>query len=263
MPQPPRPVVLVFNKTNGFRHEEAIPAADRLFSELCAEHDWEVCVTDDAAIYDNDALRKFQLVVWNNVSGDVLTPLQCESFKQWTASGGGWLGVHASGGDLGYDWQWYVDELLGAQFHGHTLDPHLQDADLLVTNPSVPLTAHLPARWRVPNEEWYAFANNPRESGCEVLLTIDRNSYVTQGELAPNWIDRMKGEHPQVWRHRLGRGRVFYSAIGHQPETYALAEYRELLGKAMRWAMLGEGGDPPVSRYSISGRDSSSGTASR
>jgi type 1 glutamine amidotransferase len=240
------PAVLVFNKTNGFRHEAAIPAADRLFSELAAEHGWEVCVTDDAGVYDTDALRKFQLIVWNNVSGDVLTVSQRESLQQWIESGGGWVGVHGSGGDLSYDWQWYVDELLGAQFHGHTLDPQLQDADLLVTNPATALTAHLPARWRVQGEEWYAFANNPRERGCEILLTIDRNSYITKGELAPNWIDRMAGEHPQAWRHRQGQGRVFYSAIGHQPETYALPDYRELLRKAMRWAMWGEAGDLPT-----------------
>jgi type 1 glutamine amidotransferase len=236
----------VFNKTNGFRHKDAIPAADRLFSELCAEQDWDVCITDNAAAHEADALRDVQLVVWNNTSGDVLSPIQRTALQEWLEAGGGWLGVHASGGDLSYDWPWYVETLLGAQFHGHTLDPHIQDADLLVTNPAVPLTAQLPARWRVPSEEWYAFANNPRDSGCEILLTIDRNSYLTKGEMAPNWIDRMLDEHPQVWRHRQGQGRVFYSAIGHRPATYDLPEYRELLRKAMRWAMLGEGGDPPV-----------------
>lgn len=244
MPQASCPNVLVFNKTNGFRHEAAIPVADRVFSELANEQGWDVCVTDDAGVYDTDTLRKFQLVVWNNVSGDVLTQTQRAALQQWIESGGGWIGVHGAGGDLEYDWQWYVDDVLRAQFHGHTLDPHMQDADLLVSNPAVSLTAHLPARWRVPNEEWYAFANNPRERGCEILLTIDRNSYITKGEIAPNWNDSMAGEHPQVWRHRQGQGRVFYSAIGHQPETYALPEYRELLSRAMRWAVLGEEGDP-------------------
>jgi|GEM_PF-4349668 len=48
----------------------------------------------------------------------------------------------------------------------------------------------------------------------------------------------MLGEHPLVWRHR--QGQVFYSAIGNRPETYELSEYRELLSKAMRWAMATE-----------------------
>ena len=106
-----RPAVLVFNRTNGFRHDEAIPAADRVFSELAAENGWDVFVTDDAEVHEPDALDKFQLVVWNNVSGDVLTLKQRESLRRWLESGGGWLGIHASGGDLSYDWDWYVDDL--------------------------------------------------------------------------------------------------------------------------------------------------------
>ncbi|MCB1688107.1 MAG: ThuA domain-containing protein [Halioglobus sp.] len=232
-----RPAVLVFNKTNGFRHEEAIPAADRVFSELAAENGWDVFVTDSADVHDPDSLARFQLVVWNNVSGDVLTLEQRESLQQWLESGGGWLGVHGSGGDLSYDWGWYVDTLIGTQFHGHTLDPQFQDAELVVMDASEPLTEHLGPRWRVPNEEWYAFASNPRDRGCEILLTIDKSSYITRGEISPGWTDDMTGEHPQAWRHCQGKGRVFYSAIGHNPETYVLPEYRQLLGKAMRWAI--------------------------
>ena len=233
-----RPAVLVFNKTSGFRHEEAIPAADRVFSELAAENGWDVFVTDDAVVHDAENLDSFQLVIWNNVSGDVLTHQQRASLRRWLESGGGWMGVHGSGGDLSYGWDWYVDTLIGTQFHGHTLDPMFQDAELLVVDTSQPLTAHLHSPWRVPAEEWYAFASNPRSKGYEILLTIDKDSYITKGEIAPGWTDNMTGEHPQVWRHCPGKGRAFYSAIGHQPETYELPEYRELLNRAMRWAIV-------------------------
>ncbi|CAA0102428.1 Uncharacterised protein [Halioglobus japonicus] len=232
-----RPAVLVFNKTNGFRHGAAIAAADQTFSELAEANGWDVYVTDNAAVHTRDSLHKFRLVVWNNVSGDVLCVDQRQALRQWLEAGGAWLGVHASGGDLSYDWDWYVDEVIGTQFHGHTLEPQFQDAELLVTDASEPMTAHLQSSWRIPAEEWYAFASNPREKGYEILLTLDKNSYVTKGELAPGWIDNMPGEHPQVWRHHLREGRVFYSAIGHQAETYRLPEYRELLNHAMRWGM--------------------------
>lgn len=99
---------------------EAIPAADRMFSELAAENRWDVFVIDNAGAHSPDILGKFQLVVWNNVSGDVLTTDQRESLLQWLDAGGGWAGVHGSSGDLSYDWDWYVNALIGAQFHGHT-----------------------------------------------------------------------------------------------------------------------------------------------
>lgn len=235
-----RPAVLIFNKTKGFRHEEALPAADQVFSDLAAENGWDVFVTDDAGLHEPDALNKFQLVIWNNVSGDVLNIEQRESLRRWLESGGGWLGVHASGGDLSYDWDWYVDTLIGAQFHGHTLEPQFQDAQLVVADATQSLTAHITPTWLIPAEEWYAFASNPRDKGYEILLTLDKNSYVTKGEISPGWIDDMPGEHPQVWRHCQGKGRVFYSAIGHRPQTYALPGYRELLNRAMRWAIAGE-----------------------
>ncbi|MEZ5571052.1 MAG: ThuA domain-containing protein [Halioglobus sp.] len=240
LPQLPaftRPAVVIFNKTNGFRHDEAIPAADQVFSDLAAENGWDVFVTDDAQVHEAHVLDKFQLVIWNNVSGDVLTLAQRESLRRWLESGGGWLGVHGSGGDLSYDWDWYVNTLIGAQFHGHTLDPHLQDALLLAADSAHPLTTHIDTPLLIPTEEWYAFASNPRNKGYEILLTLDKSSYITKGEISPGWIDDMAGEHPQVWCHYLEKGRVFYSAIGHQPATYELPEYRELLNRAMQWAI--------------------------
>lgn len=244
MPAFTRPAVLIFNKTNGFVHKDAIPVADEVFSQLARAQGWDVFVTDNAAVHNPDVLRKFQLVVWNNVSGDVLTAAQRESLKQWLEGGGGWVGVHGSGGDTSYQWPWYVDTLLGAQFVGHTMDPQFQDAQLQVTTPGLAITEHLPSPWTVPSEEWYAFAANPRDKGYEILLTIDEDSYLTHGETTSGWMagwmDRMTGEHPLVWRHQLGQGRVFYSAIGHRPETYATSEYQQLLSAAMRWAMGGQ-----------------------
>lgn len=232
-----RPAVLVFNRTNGYRHGAAISAADEAFSELSDANGWDIFITDNAGVHERDSLRNFQLVVWNNVSGDVLSASQRASFRQWLEGGGAWLGVHASGGDLSYDWDWYVNTVIGSQFHGHTLEPQFQDARLLVADACEPITEHLDGSWLIPAEEWYAFASNPRDRGSEILLTLDKNSYVTRGELSPGWIDNMPSEHPQVWRHCVEGGRVFYSAIGHQGATYALPEYRGLLNKAMRWCM--------------------------
>lgn len=243
LPQFSKPAVLVFNKTNGFRHFDALPVADAMFTELAHAQGWDVFVTDNAAVHNPGVLDNFSLVIWNNVSGDVLTEEQRSSLKQWLTSGGGWLGVHASGGDTSYQWPWYVETLIGAQFIGHTMMPQFQDAELYRTDLDTVVTDHLPTPWRVPAEEWYAFDSSPRDKGYEILVTIDPGSYETHGPVSSGWMegwsDRMgsDGEHPQVWRHRPGQGRAFYSAIGHQPGTYEIPAYRELLSKAMRWTM--------------------------
>lgn len=229
-----KPAVLIFNKTNGFVHKDAIPVAEQVLAELVSANGWEPYVSRNAAVHSPELLAQFDVVIWNNVSGDVLTTDQRQSLKEWIESGGGWLGVHASGGDFSYEWDWYVNTLIGAQFIGHTMKPQFQDADVLVADASLPVTAHLPTPWRVPQEEWYAFGSNPRDKGYEVLLTLDESSYITVGKSFAG-VDRMDGEHPIAWRHTLGSGRVVYSAIGHQAATYRISDYQEFLSRAMNW----------------------------
>ena len=229
-----KPALLVLSKANGYVHIDALPAGQAMLVELAAENGWDIYATDNAATHNAEDLDKFRVVVWNNVSGDVLTKDQRSALREWIESGGAWIGIHASGGDPHYRWDWYVDTLIGTQFAGHTMKPQFQDADVLVTEPDEPVTAHLPVPWTVPNEEWYAFDTNPRSKGYDILLTMDTQSYVQAGGNFL-WRDDMEGEHPIAWRHELGQGRVLYSAIGHQAATYDIPEFRELIRNAIRW----------------------------
>lgn len=231
-----KPAVLVFNKVNGFIHKEALPRADALFTQLGADNGWDVFVTGNAAVHNPEDLAKFSLIVWNNTSGDVLTLDQRAALRGWLEAGGGWLGVHAAGGDPSYQWDWYVETLIGAQFVGHTMSPQFQDADLYRADGAPELSAQVPNPWRVAHEEWYAFAANPRDKGYEIILTIDEASYITKGETFFG-VDSMAGEHPLAWRHRVGEGRALYTAIGHQAATYDIPEYQAFLSAAMRWTM--------------------------
>ena len=233
-----RPAVLVLNKTNGFIHKDAIPAADAMLKRIADKQGWDLFISNNGATHNSDVINQFDLIVWNNVSGDVLTEDQRNSLKQWLNDGGGWIGIHAAGGDPHYDWDWYVETLIGTQFVGHTMDPQFQDADILVADTSLPMTSHLPTPWRIAQEEWYAFDNNPRDKGYEIILTIDEDSYITKGKNWRGGVDNMEGEHPMAWRHIIGEGRVFYSAIGHQAATYELPDYEKLITEAMNWAII-------------------------
>lgn len=231
-----RPTVLVFNKTNGFIHRDALPAGDKMLTELADELGWDVFITNNGAIHNAEDLKRFEMVVWNNTSGDVLTEEQRTDFKVWLEQGGGWVGMHAAGGDPSYKWDWYVDVLIGAQFIGHTMEPQFQDADLYVADKTLEITSHIPVPWSVKQEEWYAFDQNPRDKGYEILLTIDEDSYITVGDTKFGFVDSMEGEHPIAWRHQVGEGKVFYSSIGHTAPSYSVPENRELIKKAMVWA---------------------------
>lgn len=237
-----RPAILVFSKTNGFRHEEAIPAANALFARLAADNGWGVYQTESGAAFSPEILARFDAVVFNNVSGDVFTPDQRAALQAFIESGGGFVGFHGSGGDNEYAWRWYVDELIGAQFIGHPMDPQFQQGTLRVESKDHPATATLPDAW-TREEEWYSFAASPRAKGYNVLLTLDESSYKAEGLMGQNLA--MGADHPMAWWHCQGQGRAFFSALGHKPEYYAEPNNVALLLGATRWALRldGEGCD--------------------
>jgi uncharacterized protein len=225
--------VLVFSKTNSFIHKEAIPAAKALFEKMGAEQGWSVYQSDSGALYNAEDLAHFDVVVWNNVTGDVLLPAQRAAMQTWLEQGGGYVGLH-SAGDSSHDvWPWYQDNVIRAHWIGHPLKPQFQQATLHVEQPADPIVAALPLNWS-RTDEWYSFAKSPRGPDVRVLVTIDESSY-TPGSMFGTAL-AMGGDHPVIWKHCVGRGRALYSALGHTAESFAEPEYREVLKRAIAWA---------------------------
>lgn len=236
-----RPAILLFTKTNGYRHDQAIDAGVPMFEEIAKRRGWSLFHTENSAVHRPELLGRFDAVVWHNTSGNVLSDDQRASLMQWIEGGGGFVGVHGAGGDPSYDWTWYVEELIGAQFIGHTMGPQFQDATLVVEDRSHPATRRLPASI-VHNEEWYSFDRSVRDRpGWRVLASVDESTYTPRMDLLWMDSDLSMGDHPVVWSHCLGRGRTFFSALGHQRASYARPEMRELLEGATAWAAFLEG----------------------
>jgi type 1 glutamine amidotransferase len=246
-----RPAILVFSKTNGFRHEEAIPAANALFSQIARDNDWGYFQTENGASFDPAILSRFDAVVFNNVSGDVFAPNQRQALKDFIENGGGFVGVHGAGGDFSYEWRWYVDQLIGAQFKGHPLGPQFQRATVRVEDRSHPATQALPETWQRV-DEWYSFDRSPRRPGYHVLLTLDEKSYANHKMMGKDL--SMGADHPLAWWHCTGKGRVFYSAMGHKAAAYREPEYRTMLLGALNWALHGKECATPTAAATESAR---------
>jgi type 1 glutamine amidotransferase len=244
--EPDDPAVLVFTKTNGFRHEEAIPAGLAEIREVAERRGWQVFHTENAAVFDPEILPRFAATIWHNTSGDLLTPAQRTAFRHWLEAGGGFVGIHGAGGDFEYEWPWYVDRVIGAQFIGHPMGPQFQRGTVNVVAKDHPATRGLPDSWS-STEEWYSFDHNPRETGSKVLVTVDERSYSPHVSGFYALLDlgeddlTMGEEHPVVWQHCVEHGRAIYSALGHSAEAYAMPEYEKLLEGAIAWAAGFEG----------------------
>ncbi|HEX4769980.1 MAG TPA: ThuA domain-containing protein [Bryobacteraceae bacterium] len=225
------PAILVFSKTNGFREDAAVRAANTALGAIAAKRGWSAFFTENGAVFNPADLSRFQATVWNNTSGDVLTPDQKQAFRSYIENGGGFVGIHGAGGDPRYEWRWYVDTLLGAEFKGHPLHPQFQRAVIHIEDPNDVTMAGLPTEWsRV--DEWYSFEKSPRGGGIKVLATLDERTY------SPKmfWKDiSMGADHPIIWKHCVGNGRVFYSALGHSASTYQEPLHLKELESGIAW----------------------------
>jgi uncharacterized protein len=226
------PAILVFSKTNGFRQDDAVRAANAALTAIAKNRGWSAFFTENGAAFNRADLSRFQATVWNNTSGDVLTPDQKQAFQNYIENGGGFVGIHGAGGDPRYEWRWYVETLLGAEFKGHPLSPQFQRATIHIEDPDDITVSELPREWsRV--DEWYSFENSPRSKGIKVLATLDERTYRPK----MFWKDiSMGADHPVIWKHCVGKGRAFYSALGHSADTYREPTHLKELEGAISWA---------------------------
>ncbi len=64
--------ILVFSKTVAFRHSNAINAGNTMFSNTAKANGWTVDFTENSADFTKENLSKYEAIIWNNVSGNVL-----------------------------------------------------------------------------------------------------------------------------------------------------------------------------------------------
>ena len=235
-----QPSILVFSKTLGWRHNEGIAGADQFFVELSRERGYGIFTTVNAAVFNPDDLARFDLIVFNNTTGDALSPEQEQVFQAWLEDGGAWIGLHGSGDNTHEDWEWYSQVLIGPTFVGHPLTPHFNEVRVETLNAEHPIMARAPQVWR-HDEEWYFFDSRPGDYGLLPLAGIHEPDFQPQGADVDNLANWAMGdtpaEHPVMWVGCPGTGRAFYSALGHSDLAYEVEVYRQILNDAFDWVL--------------------------
>ena len=198
---------LVFSKTLMFRHA-SITNGIAAIKQLGAENHFNVEATEDASWFTPTNLAKYQVVIFLSTSGNMLDEEQQAAFKNFIEQGGGLVAIHAAvAGDVATEgkWPWY-GEALCARFTNHSA---IVEATVNVEDRKHPSTAPLPEHW-VRKDEWYNFIATPRDQ-AHVLASLDETTYKggTMGE-----------DHPIAWCKQVGKGRVWYTALGHTEASY-------------------------------------------
>ncbi len=250
--------VLVVTVTEGFRHS-SIPTAEKVLGELAKEsHLFTVDYARvnpyeprfkgangkpdkakvDAAIKEvlaekmsPEALKNYDGVIFANTTGDLPMPDK-QAFLDWIKSGKGFVGMH-SATDTFHGFAGYI-EMIGGEFKTH--HPGFYEVDAQNDDRECPACRALGPDWKV-YDEIYLFKNYDPTKVHE-LLTLDKEP-----------MDKTPGHFPISWCKEYGKGRVFYTALGHRedvwdptwpdrknPKEVAEAYQQHILG-GIKWAL--------------------------
>jgi len=216
--------VLVFSKTDGFRHT-SIEAGKKALTLMASQKGFEVEFTEDASWFNAQVLSKYNAVVWLNTTGNVLNADQQSAFERYIQAGGGYVGIHAAT-DCEYEWEWY-GRLAGAYFLDHPNPDNVQNGKFIVVARDNPMTKGMPESFE-RRDEFYSFKQmNPK---VNVLVRIDESSY-RGGKNGAN--------HPMSWYHEFDGGRAFYTAMGHTDETFSEPLFLNHLWAGLEYVMNG------------------------
>jgi uncharacterized protein len=211
--------VLMVSEARGFVHG-SIPAAVSFFRELGGRSPrFEVVHLEGAAQLTSARLRAADAVVFANTSGELPLPDR-GALVRFVRSGGGLVGTHSATDTL-HSWPGWA-RLLGARFRRHGTPA---TGRLVLEDRRHPATRRLPPSFRL-REEFYEFTSPPRRR-AHVLIRLDPASIG----------DELRQDIPLAWTRRVGRGRVFYDALGHFPETWSDPRHRRLVAGGLRWAL--------------------------
>lgn len=231
---PNQPAILVFSKTTGFRHAESIDASKAVFARLARQNNWFVYQTEEGGVFNAEQLRHFKVVIFDNSTGRVLNDQQQEVLSHYVEAGGSLVGIHGAG-DNSHRWTWYETNLLGTRFSHHPLDPNLQKTNVHVeTAVDTTLTRNLPSSW-ANEDEWYVFTSQPK--GVRIVAYIDGKKIISSGNFL--WISDknfgMGPYHPVAWYRSVGKGKTFYTSMGHSARVWQNANFVRLIENALQW----------------------------
>jgi len=219
--------VLVFSRTKGFRHGDAIKKGNPILKQIAEGLGYKCVVSEEPAVFDPDQAKQWDLIIFNNCTGRMCFTGEerLKAFMAQIKGGAGFMGFHAAA-DCFYDWPEY-GKMLNGYFAGH---PWSQKVRTRVEEPDHPLMKPFGGKAFEIADEIYQYRNYKR-SNARVLMSIDLRS------VDPSRGGRKDRDYAMCWIRPWGKGRVFYQAHGHGGNVFENKAFQEHLKLAMQWAI--------------------------
>jgi type 1 glutamine amidotransferase len=285
--------LLVITESRGFVHDVVRRGKDgepclveKVLTELGERSgDFEaVCTQDSRKAITAENLANFDAVFFYTTGTLPLSDTQKADFLGFVRGGRGFAGSH-SATDTFYDWPEY-GKLVGGYFDGH---PWHEKIRVVVEDTKHPATRHLGEAFEI-TDEIYQFKAPYDRKDLHVLMRMDqasdRERVVLNGkELKPGAevelslqgekkVAKVNGKEVRLrefryqaprgtrkdrdnalaWVHEYGKGRVFYTALGHRPEVWKDERFRKHMLGGLRYVLGLESADATPSAAEPGGK---------
>ncbi|MGA3264305.1 MAG: ThuA domain-containing protein [Terracidiphilus sp.] len=228
--------VLVIAQTRGFEHD-SIPAAMAAIYNMGKESGlWDTTLRTDTELLTKKELKNnaknlnyFDLLIFLSTTGELdLDASQKQDMLSFIRDDGkGFVGIHAAL-DTNYTWPEY-GEMIGGWFDQH---PWMTfNAPIVNEDPTFPAVRHFPAAF-VKYDEIYQPKAWSREN-VNVLLSLDPAKLDYDNPR----VHRADHDFAVAWSKLYGKGRVFYSTLGHTEESWDDPDVRTMYFEAIKWAL--------------------------
>jgi len=146
-------------------------------------------------------LKNYDAVIFANTTGDLPLPDK-QGFIDWVRNGGAFIAMH-SGSDTFHGFKPYL-EMLGGEFETHNAQVSV---DAINMDKNHPATKHLGDTFTVFDEIYIIKSYDPKT--VHELLVLEQH---------PN--SKKPGHYPISWCKEFGKGRVFYTSLGHREDVW-------------------------------------------
>jgi type 1 glutamine amidotransferase len=241
--------LLFFTRSVGFEHpvvhvKDGKPCyAETILQPICKEHGWELVATKDGRLFTPENLAKFDALLFYT-QGDLEaesrldhSPPMAKEGKQAlldaVKGGKGFVGFHCASDTFhspGAQWEAqpagqrdpYID-MVGGEFIVHQSQ---QATTMKVADPKFPGAGSLGDGFKML-EEWYSLKNFADD--LHVLLVNETEGMHDKCYERP--------PYPATWIRNYGKGRVFYTSMGHREDVWTRPEFQSIVIGGITWAV--------------------------
>jgi uncharacterized protein len=243
--------LLFFTKSSGFEHDviswkKGQPStAEKVFLELGPKHSWECEFSKDGSKFTPEYLAGFDTVIFYT-TGDLttpgtdkeppMTPAGKQALFDYVKGGKGFIGLH-SASDTFHTANESKKGPDRYKNHGAEADPYVcflggefiihgdqQVATNKVIDPNFPGFENLGDSFTF-HEEWYSLKDF--RADLHALTVIDSTTMKGNPYQRP--------PYPTTWAREEGKGRVFYTAMGHRDDVWTNPTFQSILIGAVQW----------------------------